>query len=129
MGRMLLLCLALLLTAMPVAAADGLRVTEIVITSKVVKGKPIDSIKRLSSATEKRLYCFTRTEGGGEGSVIKHVWYHGEEKIGEFELPIKGERWRTYSKKLIQKGEAGPWRVDVLDRSGTLLKSIAFTMN
>lgn len=131
MFRWLLACMLSLTMAFPAfAAGDDLQITEIVITSKLVKGKPVDSIKRLSSATDKNLYCFTRTLAPvGTETTIKHVWYNGETKTGEFELPVKGEKWRTYSRKLIMKGAAGDWRVEVLDKSGTLLKTVRFKMN
>jgi hypothetical protein len=131
MKRFLLGCILCFAVVLPAyAEGDDIRITEIVITSKIVKGKPIDSIKRLSSSTDKNLYCFTRTLApAGTESKLRHVWYNGTEKAGEFELPIKGEKWRTYSKKLIQKGWAGDWRVEVLDSSGKLLKSVKFKMN
>lgn len=131
MKQFILGCILGLATVLPaIAADDDLKITEIVITSKIVKGKPIDSIKRLSSSTDKNLYCFTRTTApAGTDTKIRHVWYNGAEKAGEFELPVKGEKWRTYSKKLIQKGWAGDWRVEVLDSSGKLLKSVKFKMN
>lgn len=131
MYRLLLGCLLVLTTVLPVFAGDdGINITEIVITSKIVKGKPIDSIKRLSSSTDKNLYCFTRIVApvGTDGS-IKHNWFKGDEKVGEFTLPVKGERWRTYSKKSIQKGWAGDWRVEVVADDGTLLKTVKFRMN
>jgi len=112
------------------AEGESITITELVITSKIVKGKPIDSIKRLSSNTDKNLYCFTRLESpaGGEGS-IKHLWYKGDDKIAEYTLPVEGQTWRTYSKKRIPKGLAGEWRVDVVADSGKLLKTVKFIMN
>jgi hypothetical protein len=120
-----------LLAAAPVGAGNAdIRVTELVITSKIVKGKPIDSIKRLSSSTDKNLYCFTRTVApAGTDSSIRHIWYKGDEKAGEFTLSVKGEKWRTQSKKSIPKGWAGDWRVEVVDESGRLLKTVRFRMN
>ena len=131
MKRFLIGCILSLAAVFPAFADDdGIRITEIVITSKIVKGKPIDSIKRLSSSTDKNLYCFIRTLApAGTETKVTHVWYNGTEKAGQFELPVKGVKWRTYSKKLIPKGLAGDWRVEVLDSSGTLLKSVKFTMN
>lgn len=131
MYRFLLGCLLSFSTALPVFGGNAdIKITELVITSKIVKGKPIDSIKRLSSSTDKNLYCFTRTIApGGTDSQIKHLWYKGDEKVGEFTLPVKGERWRTYSKKSIQKGWAGEWRVEVVAADGTLLKTVRFRMN
>jgi len=131
MYRFLLGFLLSLATALPVSAGDdGITITEIVITSKIVKGKPIDSIKRLSASTDKNLYCFTRTVAPtGTDNSIKHVWYKGDEKVGEYTLPVKGEKWRTYSKKSIPKGWAGDWRVEIVDNSGKLLKTVKFRMN
>jgi Protein of unknown function (DUF2914) len=112
------------------AEGESVTITELVITSKIVKGKPVDSIKRLSSKTDKNLYCFTRLESpaGGDG-IIKHLWYKGDDKIAEYTLPVKGQKWRTYSKKRIPRGLAGEWRVDVVDDSGKLLKTVKFIMN
>ena len=112
------------------AGGEGVEITELVITSKIVNGKPVDSIKRLSSNSDKNLYCFTRLVAP-EGTLgnIKHIWYRGDEKVAEYTLPVKGQTWRTYSKKRILKGWAGEWRVEVVDESGKLLKAVNFRMN
>jgi hypothetical protein len=131
MKSLFLAAVLIIASSFPATAESvDIKITELVITSKLVKGKPIDSIKRLSSSTDKNLYCFTRTTApaGTDGS-IKHLWYRGEEKVGEFTLPVKGDKWRTYSKKSIQKGWAGDWRVDVVDDGGKLLKTVKFRMN
>lgn len=122
---------ALLFTvALPTFAAEGIRITELAVTTKIAKGNPIDLVRRISSSSVKSLYCFTRiTAPPDTDTTIKHVWYKGEEKVGEYSLPVKGEKWRTYSRKDIQKGWSGDWRVDVLDSEGRLLKSIKFRMN
>ena len=110
--------------------AAGLKITEMTVTTKIVKGNPIDSVHRISSASVKALYCFTRiTSDAGEVSAIKHVWYQDGVKVAEYDLPVKGEKWRTYSKKAVEKGLSGEWRVDALDSGGTLLKSVKFRMN
>lgn len=128
---LLVLLLSLLLAASSLFAAEGeIRITELAVTTKIVKGNPIDLVRRISSSSVKNLYCFTRfTAPPGTDTTIKHVWYNGEEKVGEYELPVKGEKWRTFSMKTIQKGWSGDWRVDVLASDGKLLKSIKFTMN
>ncbi len=126
-------CFALfmLIAAGPVKATDnGLKITELAVTTKIVKGNPIDSVHRISSASVKALYCFTRLKSaaGGE-TTIHHVWYRDGEKVGDYELPVKGERWRTYSMKMIEKGWAGDWRVEILDKGGNILKTVKFRMN
>jgi len=126
-------CLLLILLSgvLSVRAADsGLKITEMAVTTKIVRGNPIDSVHRISSASVKALYCFTRLQSDiGKETAIRHVWYRDEIKVGEYVLPVKGERWRTFSKKMIEKGWAGDWRVEALDSEGHLLKAVKFRMN
>jgi hypothetical protein len=125
------LVLTLLSGALTVQAADnGLKITEMTVTTKIVRGNPIDAVHRISSASVKALYCFTRLDSTtGAKTVIRHVWYRNSDKVGEYELPVKGEHWRTFSKKMISKGWAGDWRVEALDSAGHLLKTVKFRMN
>ena len=112
------------------AADDRLKITEMAVTTKIVRGNPIDSVHRISSASVKALYCFTRLQSDiGKNTTIRHVWYRDGIKVGEYLLPVRGERWRTFSKKSIQKGWVGDWRVEALDSEGHLLKAVKFRMN
>ena len=122
--------LSLGLASASAESAASPRITELAVTTKIAKGNPIDSVRRISSTSVKALYCFTRLLGSEDtDTTIKHVWYRDNEKVGEYVLPVKGKRWRTYSKKSIQKGWSGDWRVEVLDNEGKLLKTVRFRMN
>jgi len=125
------LVLILLFSAIPArAAVNGLEITEMTVTTKIVKGNPIDSVHRISSASVKALYCFTRLQSAtGEEQTIRHIWYRDNEKVGEYALPVKEKRWRTFSKKMIEKGWSGDWRVEAVDSEGHLLKTVKFRMN
>ncbi len=130
----LLLCSVVLISLLSMATtwAVGPRITitEMAVTTKIVEGKPIDSVHRISSKSVKALYCFTRlTSESEEKTGIKHVWYRNGEKVAEYELPVKGENWRTSSRKTVDKYSSGDWRVDVLDSEGKVLKSVKFRMN
>jgi hypothetical protein len=112
------------------SAVGGMKITEMAVTTKIVRGNPIDSVSRISSSSVAALYCFTRfTAPADTDTKIKHVWYHNGQKAGEYELPVKGERWRTYSKKAVDKGAVGDWRVEVLNSDGELLKVVKFRIN
>lgn len=112
------------------AAGTGIKITEMAVTTKIVRGNPIDSVRRISWRSVPSLFCFTRTvsRDGGEQSIT-HVWYRDEVKVAEYKLPVRGERWRTYSKKSVDRGSPGEWRVDALDGDGNLLKSVKFKVN
>lgn len=110
--------------------AGDLKITEMAVTTKIVKGNPIDSVWRISSTSVKALYCFTRFSAPqGTDTTIKQVWYLNDEVVAEYELPVKGAHWRTYSRKAVEKGLSGEWRCDALDSEGKLLKSVSFRMN
>ena len=121
-----------LFSVAPTAGAqeNGLKITEMAVTTKIVKGNPIDSVHSISSKSVPALYCFTRLQSASDvGTTIRHVWYRDNFKLAEYELPVKGKRWRTFSKKEIEKGAAGDWRVEALDSEGRLIGSVKFRMN
>lgn len=124
--------LMLLLSFVPApAGAASFRITEMAVTTKIVRGNPIDSVHRISSASVKQLFCFTRINSAEElDTTITHVWYRNGEKAATYELPVKGKRWRTYSKKTVEKGtSAGDWRVEAIDSEGNVLQTVTFRMN
>ncbi len=112
------------------AAGKGLEITEMTVTTKIVRGNPIDSVHRISSSSVKALYCFTRLQSDSDANKsIRHIWYRDNVKVGEYDLPVRDKRWRTYSKKMIEKGWSGDWRVEALDSEGHILKTVKFRMN
>jgi len=125
-GVAVFLCLA----GLGESQASDLKVTEMAVTTKIVKGSPIDSVRSISSSSVKALYCFTRFQAPqGTDTTIKHIWYRDDAVMHGDEMPVKGSRWRTYSQISVQKGHTGEWRCDVVDSEGTLLKSVSFRMN
>ena len=125
-----ILALLVVVSAPAHAAESGLKITEMAVTTKIVRGNPIDSVHRISSTSVKALYCFTRLQSSSdEKTTIHHIWYRDNEKVADYELPVRDKRWRTYSKKTIEKGWSGDWRVEALDSAGHLLKAVKFRMN
>lgn len=127
---LMLMLLVIVLSMSSQGEAASLKITEMTVTTKIVKGNPIDSVHRISSASVKELFCFTRLVSDAEDeTTVTHVWYRGAEKVGEAALPVKGKKWRTFSSRVVEKGMAGDWRVDALDGEGKLLRSVKFRMN
>jgi hypothetical protein len=87
--------------------------------------EPVDAGTSFSVATD-RLYCFSKIANITEATEIVHVWYFGETERARVSLGIKPPSWRTYSSKIIQTHEIGPWRVEILDASGNLLETLKF---
>jgi Protein of unknown function (DUF2914) len=125
-----LACCMLFLAMTAVAGQPSLKITEMAVTTKIVRGNPIDSVHRISFSSVKSLYCFTRVvnPGGGE-TFVKHAWYKDGKLAGEHQLPIRGEKWRTWSKRTVDRTSIGEWRVDALDSEGKVLESVTFRIN
>ena len=114
----------------PALAESDLKITEMAVTTKIVKGKPIDAVWRISSASVKSLYCFTRIAAPqGTDTTIKHLWFLDGKVMDEDVMPVKGSRWRTYSMITVKKGVSGAWRCEAQDSAGNILKSVSFRMN
>lgn len=128
MKKLLSVLLTLLVVAMAVPLwAGSLSITELAVTTKVSKGKPIDAVHRISHRTVKALYCFTRTVSDDAGeTTIKHVWMRNGQVVKETDLPVKGKRWRTYSSLPVNATTVGNWRVELRDATGAVMKTVEF---
>lgn len=110
------------------AWAQPLRLAKAVACLGIQDREPVGT-GQVFPATTPRVYCYTLVEGATEAQEILHVWYHGEQKVHDYALTVKGPRWRTWSYKTIYPGQRGPWRVDIVQgNSGVLLGSVSFTI-
>jgi len=65
---------------------------------------------------------------GGSGQSLHHVWFHGDDQVGDVSLAVGGSPWRTWSRKTIPADAKGAWHVEIRDEAGTVLKRIDFTV-
>lgn len=117
--------LCLLIPAATAQEAKTVQVVAAAICKDVVEREAVDVGTRFSNSVS-RLYCFTKVASSEIPTEIVHVWNYGDVERARVTLPVKAAAWRTYSSKVIQEHEIGPWRVDVLDASGNLLEAINF---
>lgn len=60
------------------------------------------------------------------GSLLKYVWLHDGKQVAKVRVKIRGDRWRSYSNKIINQSMSGAWRVELQDGDGRLLASADF---
>jgi hypothetical protein len=113
--------------AEPPTAASELTVSEAVITAGIESLTPKGASDSFEANVGK-LYAFTKITGAEGETTVKHLWFHGDQLVGEVELPVKAASWRTYSSKTIMPDMTGQWKVDITTHDGTVLKSIPFTI-
>lgn len=124
--RTMWLALALLLVAVPaVIAADAAPTATAVICTGVKDRAPEGAAEKFAPSVG-QLTCFSELHGVKEKVV--HVWFHGDKEVGKMELPVKADRWRTWSTKKVPTSWTGPWRVEVRDGAGTVLATAKFTV-
>lgn len=110
--------------------AQSLKITELAITSKVTKGKPVDAIHRISHRSVTALHCFSRIRSeSAEETSISHVWLREGQVVKETVLPVKAKRWRAYSSMPMNAASVGSWQVEVRDPGGAVLRAVKFRIN
>ena len=120
-----LLSLCLLIPAAGAQEASTVQIVAAAICKDVVEREAVEVGTQFSNSVS-RLYCFTKVVSTEIPNEIVHVWSYGDVERARVSLAVKAATWRTYSSKAIQPHEIGPWRVDVLDKSGNLLETINF---
>ena len=105
--------------------AGSLSIEAAAICTGVADREPVNAGTSFAVSTD-RLYCFSKVANITEATEIVHVWYFGETERARVSLGVKPPVWRTYSSKIIQTHEIGPWRVEILDASGNLLQTVKF---
>lgn len=122
--------LFIMLAPVATVQAGTLSVSEMAVTTKISKQKPIDSVHRISNRSVKSLYCFVRTQSDSTVSTtINHVWIKNGTVVFDKQLPVNGKRWRTTSSVKIDTASVGDWRVEIRDSSGLVIRSASFRVN
>lgn len=63
------------------------------------------------------------------GSLLNYVWLYEGNPIATVKVNIGGNRWRSYSSKVINQSMSGSWRVELQDGEGRLLASADFLLS
>jgi hypothetical protein len=111
--------------AQPAATPAGITIEKLVFTAGVKAREP-QSADSSFKASIGKLYCWTKISVPAVPASIKHVWYKDDKKIAEVPIGIKGVSARVWSVKAITPGV---WKVDVVDKAGTVLGSGSVTVN
>ena len=76
-----------------------------------------------------RLICFTDFDPVYEETSIYHKYYFKDKLSSKFTLTLKPPRWATQSSIQIRgESDKGPWRVEITDAEGNILRTIRFSI-
>src|SRR3954470_9407938 len=114
-------------TAPPAAAAPASNVNvEAVLARDIADRAPQDSGTAFPDSVGTVVLWMRVT--GGNGQTLHHVWFHGDDQVGDVALAIGGSPWRSWSRKQVPADAKGAWHVEIRDEGGTVLKRIDFTV-
>jgi len=76
----------------------------------------------------KRIYCYTDFNSVPEKSFAFHNWYLRGNLKASVKLTVRPPRWSTYSSIQLRDSDKGPWRVEITDEEGNILKTLRFSV-
>ena len=80
------------------------------------------------SASKEKVICFSTFESVPQKTFIYHNWYHKDIPSSRIRLILRPPRWSTYSSIQIRKTDIGPWRVEITDATGQVLRVLRFSI-
>ena len=75
-----------------------------------------------------KVSCFTSFDPVPEKTFIYHKWYHRNKPSTKKKMTLNPPRWSTYSSILLRETDKGPWRVEISDQKGNLLRILRFSI-
>jgi len=75
-----------------------------------------------------KVSCFTSFDPVPEKTFIFHKWFHRDDPSTNKRLTLQPPRWATYSSIQLRETDKGPWRVEISDQKGNLLRILRFSI-
>ena len=97
----------------------------VTVCTAVENREPVDAVTETGTSAG-RVICWMKMESESVPTTVKHVWYAGDEKVGEVSLKVPSSPYRTWSSKNVWPGM---WRVEVVSESGAVLDRKEFKVN
>lgn len=80
------------------------------------------------SVEKEKAFCFAEIEGIDKSDTIYHDWIRRDVHVVGFKLVLKPPRWSTSSSITLRETDKGPWRVEITDMDGNILKILRFSV-
>jgi len=117
----------ILLICAPSVRAANLNVDKAFICEEIANREPSKKAAVFRNGIE-RIYCFTVLDKVHDNSVIYHNWYKRDRLSSKIKLNVKSPKWATFSSIQLRDYDNGPWRVDITDVDGNILKVVRFSI-
>ena len=75
-----------------------------------------------------KVICLTTFDPVLDKTVTYHNWFHMDEPRSKIKLTLKSPKWTTFSRIKPRESDKGPWRVEIRDSKGKILKTLRFSI-
>jgi hypothetical protein len=75
-----------------------------------------------------KVSCFTSFDPVSEEMYIYQKWYHKDKLSTQKKLLLKPPRWSTFSSIQLREADKGPWRVEITDHEGGIIRVLRFSI-
>jgi hypothetical protein len=114
------------LAASPPSTGD-LQLSEAVMCETLEAFKPLNPSAVFSVGTGS-VMCFTAFDHVPERTSIFHDWIRRDKLVFRKKLVLKTPRWSSVSSIQLREADKGPWRVEIRDADGNLLRILRFSI-
>ncbi len=80
------------------------------------------------SITIGKISCFTSFDPVPEKTFIYHNWFRRDKLSKRIKLSLQPPRWSTFSGFQLREADQGPWRVEITDKDGRILRLFRFSI-
>lgn len=90
---------------------------------KIKNREPVNIVERVVPVNPngiEKINFFTELKNL-KGQAIRHIWFHNDKQVSSIQFNVRGNRWRVYSSKLLDKSALGRWEVQVVNDAGDLI--------
>jgi hypothetical protein len=94
---------------------------------KIIEGTPYGRGIAFSVSTG-TICCYTLFNEIKQNSEIYHHWFSRDKPTAQFKLVLKEPRWATFSNIELRDDDKGPWRVEIRNANGRLLRTLRFSV-
>jgi hypothetical protein len=74
------------------------------------------------------VYCFSSFDPVPTKTVVYHNWFLNDKLSTKIKLRLQPPRWSTFSRIQLREADIGPWRVEIADEDGNILKILRFSV-
>lgn len=75
-----------------------------------------------------KVSCFTSFDPVPQETSIYHNWFFRDKLSKRIKLSLHPPRWSTFSSIQLREADQGPWRVEITDQHGRILRLLRFSI-